>query len=225
MTTDQEAAFFLGIRSNDSELVRVLVAADPVLLTTSSPMGVSPVLFATYYQKPEMARLLVELGAPLDFFEAAAVGEIKQVKQALADDSKLLEAYSSDGFTALGLASSFGHTKLAEMLLEAGANVHVVSQNAMQVQPLHSAVAGNHTEIVHLLLKAGADFHAPQTGGMTPLMSAAQNGNAELVTYFLEHGADASLKSEDGQTASDLACECAYLDIARQLDEAAGAEQ
>ena len=95
-------------------------------------------------------------------------------------------AYAPDGFTALGLASFFGHREAAELLLAAGARVNDASRNPMRVAPLHSALAGGHAEIVELLLDAGADVNAVQADGYTPLHEAAQNGDQAIAERLVE---------------------------------------
>ncbi|QFP77867.1 ankyrin repeat domain-containing protein [Deinococcus sp. AJ005] len=207
MTTEAEKELFLAIRANDAGAVRELVGEDRALLTALSPMGVSPVLFAAYYRHPEMARVLVQEGAALDIFEAAAIGETAHVRELLDADSALLNNVNSDGFSPLGLSAFFGQEEVAALLLSLGADANTVSQNAMQVGPLHSAVTGNHTNLVRKLLEAGADVNAVQNSGFTPLMGAAQNGNAELVRLLLSHGAGTGAVNEDGFSAADLAQE------------------
>jgi ankyrin repeat protein len=207
MTTASEKELFLAIRANDAGAVRELIGQDRALLEAVSPMGVSPVLFAAYYHHPQMARVLVEEGAPLNVFEAAAVGEAGRVVALLDADAALLNAVSPDGFSPLGLAAFFGHAEVVALLLARGADVNVVSQNAMRVGPLHSAVAGNHTELARTLVEAGADVNAAQQDGFTPLMGAAQNGNAPLVRLLLAHGARPESLTGDGRSAADLAQE------------------
>lgn len=205
--TDAERALFLAIGAGDGAQVRALVAAEPGLLRAVSPMGVSPVLHATYYGQHEVARVLVEAGAPLSLFEAAATGELGVVRQALDAYPDDIHTMSPDGFSALGLAAFFGREDVAAELLSRGADVNAESRNAMRVRPLHSAVAGNHAGLARRLLDAGADVNAAQQDSFTPLMGAAQNGNAELVAELLLHGADPGAQATDGRTAADLARE------------------
>ena len=106
----------------------------------------------------------------------------------LARDPELAVAFAPDGFTALGLASFFGHREAAELLLAAGARVNDQSRNAMRVAPLHSALAGGHAEIVELLLDAGADVNAVQADGYTPLHEAAQHGDQPLAERLVAAG-------------------------------------
>lgn len=207
MTSTSEKELFLAIRAGDGPAVRDLVAKDRALLEALSPLGVSPVLFAAYYHHPAMARVLVEAGAALNIFEAAAIGEAQRVGALLDADPALLNAVSPDGFSPLGLAAFFGQAEVAARLLDRGADVNAVSHNAMRVGPLLSAVTGNHTELARMLVAAGADVNAAQQGGFTPLMGAAQNGNAELVRLLLSHGAVPDAVNENGLSAADLAQE------------------
>ncbi|WP_245556512.1 ankyrin repeat domain-containing protein [Deinococcus aquatilis] len=205
-------ALFVAIQAGDLETVRALVQATPALLSATSPMGVSPLLFAAYYRRSEVARALVGLhaevgGPPLTVFEAAAAGELEPLKAALDMGGSDVHALSADGFTPLGLAAFFGHEEVAAELLARGADVHAFSANAMQVQPLHSAVAGNHLGLTRLLLAHGADAKASQQDGFTPLMAAAQHGNTALVELLLAAGADPAARTADGRSAASIAQE------------------
>ncbi|THF84772.1 ankyrin repeat domain-containing protein [Deinococcus sp. KSM4-11] len=213
MTTDAERELFLAIQANDGVQVRALVRGDPALLRAVSPMGVSPVLFATYYRKHDMAHVLIDEGATLDIFEAAAVGDAARVQALTAREAGLVSAVSADGFTPLGLAAFFGRAEVAQHLLERGADVNAVSRNPMRVQPLHSAVAGNHEALARLLVAAGAEVNAVQQDDFTPLMAAAQNGNAALVVFLLAAGAAAGAVTSDGRTAGSLAREEGHTEV------------
>ncbi|MVN87348.1 ankyrin repeat domain-containing protein [Deinococcus sp. HMF7620] len=215
--TDQEAALFLAIKTQDAALLRELVRADPALLTAPSPMGVSPVLFATYYGRHEMALVLLDEGAPLTVFEAAAVGNVPALQNALDVDPEAAHRVSPDGFSPLGLAAFFGRAEAAELLLMRGADINAVSQNAMRVQPLHSAVAGRHAALARALVMAGADVNAAQQDDFTPLMAAAQNGDSELVAFLQSHGADAGVTTADGRRAADFAREEGHAALAGRL--------
>lgn len=207
MTSDATNDLFAAIHANNLEGVRLLISGQPELLEAVSPTGLSPVLFATYYGRPEIMRVLIGAGAPLSVFEAAATGELAPLLEHLRADPNLVNATSPDGFSPLGLAAFFGREEVTAELLARGAEVNRPSTNAMHVQPLHSAAAGNHTALALRLLAAGADVNAAQHGGFTPLMSAAQNGNGALVEALLSAGADPAASTGDGRNAAALARE------------------
>ena len=209
---------FQAIHANQPEEVRRLVTEDPALLTAISPTGLSPVLFATYYGRPELLRVLLAAGAPLNLFEAAATGELAALREHLDAAPERVNACSPDGFSPLGLAAFFGREEVAAELLARSADVDRASENPMRVRPLHSAAAGNHTALALRLMEAGADVNAAQHGGFTPLMSAAQNGNAELVQALLAAGADSSATTEDGRSAASLAEEEGHARLAELLN-------
>lgn len=102
---------------------------------------------------------------------------------------------------------------MARYLVEKGAAVNAVSQNAMAIQPLHAAAAGEHLGIVRVLLEAGADANGIQEGGFRPLHTAAQNGSIELAHLLLEHGADVSLTDHQNRLPRDLVAEGGNVDL------------
>ncbi|GGJ72245.1 ankyrin repeat domain-containing protein [Deinococcus aquiradiocola] len=213
----ESATLFQAIQANDAATVTDLIEARADLLTATSPSGLSPLLFAAYYRRPQMAALLTELGAPVSAFEAAATGSGLHLESALQANPDLLHAFSPDGFTLLGLCAFFGHEAEARMLLALGADPNTVSQNAMLVAPLHSAAAGNHTALARMLLEAGATPDAAQHGGFTPLHSAAQNGNTDLVKLLLARGADPAARTDAGDDALALAVEGGHDEAAALL--------
>jgi uncharacterized protein len=213
----ESVALFQAIQAGDAATVTDLIEARAELLSSVSPSGLSPLLFAAYYHRPHMADLLIELGAPVSVFEAAANGAQIRLEAALDADPALLHALSPDGFSLLGLTAFFGHEQAARMLVALGADVNAASQNPMQVAPLHSAAAGNHTVLARLLLEAKANPNVVQHGGYTPLHSAAQNGNLELVRLLLKQGADPLARTEEDHDAQALAEQNGHPEVAALL--------
>jgi len=220
-----DSALFQAIQAGDAATVTDMVEARADLLHAKSPSGLSPLLFAVYYHRPQMAELLIGLGAPVSVFEAAAAGSLAHLTAALGADPALLYAHSPDGFSLLGLSAFFGHHLTAQWLIEQGADVNAASDNAMRVRPLHSAAAGNHAPLLHLLLAAGAEPNAAQLGGYTPLHSAAQNGNTELVQALLDAGADRSARTDEGHDALALAEENMHAEVVALLTGGADASK
>ncbi len=209
--------FFEAIQAGNQAAVADLLAQNPALLKTRGEKGISAVLTAAYYHEPAIADWLVSQGAPLDIFEACAVGAVGEVERLLDKYPELVNAVALDGFQPLGLAAFFGHADLVTLLLRRGSKPGSAAQNEMRVTPLHSAAAGRHTDIARLLLEGGAPVGAKSTGGFTPLHSAAQNGNEELVRLLLEHGADPHAASDAGKTPADLAREKGHAGVVKLL--------
>jgi uncharacterized protein len=205
MAVDRAHQLIAAVKTGDGERVADLLDGAPGLANATDDAGVPAARLAAYYGRPEIAGALADAGAALEIWDGAALGRLDIVEAAYKSwGDFILNDYSRDGYTPLGLAAFFGYEDIARWLIANGADVNAVSKNPMQVQPLHSAVAGNHTDIARLLLAAGADPNAAQQDGFRPLHAAAQNGNAGLVALLLEHGADPSLVDAQGRTAQDL---------------------
>lgn len=210
------------IEAGDVAGLRALLEADPSLAASRRADGTSAILWARYQFELDAVQALLAANPPLDAFEAAAIGQTPDLREALSRDPGLATAYAPDGFTALGLASFFGHLEAVEMLLSAGARVNDASRNEMRVAPLHSALAGGHTEIVERLLAAGADVNAVQADGFTPLHEAAQNGDQPMAERLLAAGADLAARLDDGSTPADSARRAGHVALADWLADPAG---
>ncbi len=211
---ESTASFFSAIKQGDLTAVKSSLIKDPLLAGSHDEGGASAVLTAIYYGQPDIADLLIEHGAPLDLFEAAAVGRLDKVRALLDETPSLINAWAPDGFQPLGLACFFGHTAIVELLLSRGAEVNLPSRNGLKVQPLNSAVAGQHLQIARLLLDRGADPNARQGEDFTPLHGAAQNGQVDMIRLLLAHGADPRARSANGKTPYVLAVESGHAEAA-----------
>jgi len=211
------APFFDAIRKGDSTTVRALLASDPTLAGARNNDGATPALWAAYTRHPELAAILLA-GREPDFFEACALGNRQRASALLTRDSKLVDAYSGDGFTPLGLAIFFGHEDIARQLVASGADVNRPSRNAIRVAPLHSAVESGSLALLNLLLEHGALPDAVEFLEATPLHSAAARGSREMVERLLAAGADPRRKTKEGKTAADLARQYGHDELAALLD-------
>ena len=193
-----------AIRTGNADEVRSLLAADPSLAETRTAEGASAVLWAIYTRHPELAPLLLGSREP-DFFEACALGDAARAGELAGADAALVNAHSPDGFTGLGFACFFRHPEVARGLLDHGADPSLPSSNALQLSPLHSAVAADSFELVDLLLSRGAAPSPGDSGGATPLHTAAGHGNPAIIERLLAAGADRSAANKDGKTPADFA--------------------
>lgn len=132
--------------------------------------------------------------------------------------------------TALYYAAFGGHAQIAQILIDAGADVD--AQDAFGFSPLIKAAAGfmsvatsRHVDTVQVLLAAGANVDATTNDFWTSLMFAARGvfagagANAELVETLLEAGADRTARNRDGDTAFDIAVTRGNTAVAEMLRE------
>uniref|UniRef100_A0A8C4MUC7 Ankyrin repeat- and BTB/POZ domain-containing protein 3 n=1 Tax=Equus asinus asinus TaxID=83772 RepID=A0A8C4MUC7_EQUAS len=127
---------------------------------------------------------------------------VKQAVSLLGPDG--INTMSEQGMTPLMYACVRGDEAMVQMLLDAGADLNVVStpHKYPSVHPetrhwtaLTFAVLHGHIPVVQLLLDAGAKVegsveHGEENYSETPLQLAAAVGNFELVSLLLERGAD-----------------------------------
>jgi uncharacterized protein len=214
-------AFQEAVKAGELDRVRELIDGDSTLVNTRAETGESAVLLATYYGRKDVRDLLIERGAVLNAFEAAAVGDVAKLRELVEQDASLVRGWSHDGFTVLHLGAFFGHPDVVEYLLTKGPDVNAVSRNSMKVMPLHSAAANRDGAVSFAICRAlvehGADIHAAQEGGFTPLHEAAHNGNLPLLKLLLQKGADARVQLTDGRTPADLARENGHADVEAAL--------
>src|SRR5690606_7696905 len=139
-----------------------LLNSNPQLATSSTSHGISPLLLACYYNKPQLARILLKHLERIDVFEAAAMGLLDQVQHSLERDGLDVDALSDHGFTPLGIATHFGKEDVARYLLTKHADPNFPSQNGFRVFPLHTAVGSKFHGIAKLLIEAGAEVNVLQ---------------------------------------------------------------
>jgi len=140
------------------------------------------------------------IDAQVGIFAAAAKGQTDQLRSLIEEDPGLVNAFSPDGFTPLGLAAFFGHAETVEALLAAGADVNLTSRESMKMPPLGSAMAVQRNDIARTLIEHGADVNGKAANDLTALHTAAARGNIESARLLLDHGAEINVTSTDGKT-------------------------
>jgi ankyrin repeat protein len=207
------SAFFDAIKAGDLAHVKSVISETPEFVNLRNDEGQSAVLAAVYHHRKDIADLLVSRGAELSIFEACAAGEEERVERFLGDPAVNVNAVSDDGWTALHLASFFGHAKIVEMLIAHGADATALSRNESRNTSLHAALAANRKIVAGLLIGAGADVNAADRGGWRPLHLASANNNLDLVKALIAQGADVHLANNDGATPLSLALDKGHREV------------
>lgn len=210
------------IKTGKNELLKQKIIDNPTIAGLKTEQGISLLQFAAYCRNEPAINILKKHKKELDIFEAACIGENDKVLVLLDKNPELLNAFSIDGFTILGLSCFFGHLSLASLLMKKAANPNIPSNNPYKVAPIHSACAISNFDIVALLINHGADVNAKQMQGVTPLHSAAHNGQPKIIKLLIDNGADINAKTDNGQTPLFMATEKKFQETADLILELGG---
>jgi ankyrin repeat protein len=203
---------------NNTQLEKSLTG-NSSLAEQKTEQGISLLQFAVYCRNAAAVDVLKTFKQKLDIFEATSIGEIITVKNLINKNPELVNSFSADGFTLLGLAAYFGHLPLVKLLLDKGANPNIPANNQLKVTPLHSACAVSNFEIAELLIVWGADVNAKQINAATPLHSAALNGQTQLAKLLMDNGAVVNSRTANGKTPLMMAREKHFKQTAELIIE------
>ncbi|WP_419950066.1 ankyrin repeat domain-containing protein [Candidatus Palauibacter sp.] len=151
--------------------------------------------------------------------EAAMRGDLAAVRSLLAEGEDVNGALG-DGMTALHWAAMKGRLDLAEVLIDAGADLEAGTRLGGHT-PLHVASRAAQAPLVEALLAAGADAGAATTTGAAALHFAAATGSAGAIGALLRHGADPNVREPEwGQTPLMFAAAAGRAGAVRALIDA-----
>jgi ankyrin repeat protein len=107
------------------------------------------------------------------------------------------------GETPLGAASRVGHSEVARVLLEHGADTEPRDNGSWS--PLEQASMYGHVEVIQVLLEHGADANARNQINNPPLYLASYYGKAAAARVLLEHDADPNPKCGNNESPLHVA--------------------
>jgi uncharacterized protein len=202
-------AIIAAAQHGDRHQVSALLDKDSGLANAMNMFGSTAVHAAHYSGHPDVVRLLLERGRPLDGFMAAELGMIDELRRWLDEDPSFPAAFNASGSTALHGACYWGSIEATRLLVRQGADVNrATTDSFLQIRPLGCAVASPDVpnpsqsesvvlQLVDILLEAGADVNGRRRDGMTALHAAAYRGHTDVMRRLLAQGADPTIRAND----------------------------
>ncbi|MBE0691421.1 MAG: ankyrin repeat domain-containing protein [Anaerolineae bacterium] len=182
---------FVVAAHHDLDKVKQMLALEPHLLNKKAQWQETPIQAAAHVGNRPIADYLLAEGAPLDICTAAMLGKKDDVSAMLREDAALVHAKGAHNIPLMYYTTIYDHIDIAEMLLEAGADVNAGEGS---ITALHGAAQFDQAEIANWLIEHGADVKAKDFNGKSPREVAIERGNtaiADLISKKAEPNHDA----------------------------------
>ena len=167
--------------------VKQMLAENPQLLSASYQWNdndrETAIQAAAQVGNAQVARYLLDNGAPLEICTAAMLGRRDEVERRLKDDPRSASATGAHGIPLLPHAVWSGNLELVQLAYSHGAK-------SGTTLALHNAVAKGIYEIAQWLLEnAEPDIGSKNFQGKTPLMVATESKDEKIAQLLRAHGA------------------------------------
>uniref|UniRef100_A0A8C9RNY9 Ankyrin 3 n=1 Tax=Scleropages formosus TaxID=113540 RepID=A0A8C9RNY9_SCLFO len=210
-------ALHIAARKDDTKAAALLLQNDHNADVESkvccpTPSGFTPLHIAAHYGNINVATLLLNRGAAVDFkarnditplHVASKRGNGNMVKL-LLDRGAKIDAKTKDGLTPLHCGARSGHEQVVEMLLDRGAPILSKTKNGLS--PLHMATQGDHLNCVQLLLHHDVPVDDVTNDYLTALHVAAHCGHYKVAKVIVDKKANPNAKALNGFTPLHIAC-------------------
>ncbi|XP_061073537.1 receptor-interacting serine/threonine-protein kinase 4-like isoform X2 [Conger conger] len=209
--------------NGDEDVARLLLEKS-ASLNEPDLEGRTPAHVACQHGQESVVRVLLSRGADTRvpgkngwtaLHYAAWQGHLPIVKLLAKLPGARVDETTSDGRSALHLASHRGRYRVARILVGLGADVLLADRDGRS--PLHVAAEMGHTSTARLLVKHHAPVQAQTGQGWTPLHLAARHGHLPTVKMLLGEGADPLAVDLDQHTARHLAAEEGHSNVVEEL--------
>ncbi|XP_067996181.1 ankyrin-3 isoform X14 [Melanerpes formicivorus] len=212
-------ALHIAARKDDTKAAALLLQNDhnadvesKMMVNRTTESGFTPLHIASHYGNINVATLLLNRGAAVDFTArnditplhvASKRGNANMVKL-LLDRGAKIDAKTRDGLTPLHCGARSGHEQVVEMLLDRGAPILSKTKNGLS--PLHMATQGDHLNCVQLLIQHNVPVDDVTNDYLTALHVAAHCGHYKVAKVLLDKKANPNAKALNGFTPLHIAC-------------------
>ncbi|KAK2865943.1 hypothetical protein Q7C36_001999 [Tachysurus vachellii] len=212
-------ALHIAARKDDTKAAALLLQNDhnadvesKMMVNRTTESGFTPLHIAAHYGNINVATLLLNRGAAMDFrarnditplHVASKRGNSNMVKLLLERGARI-DAKTKDGLTPLHCGARSGHEQVVEMLLDRGAPILSKTKNGLS--PLHMATQGDHLNCVQLLLHHDVPVDDVTNDYLTALHVAAHCGHYKVAKVIVDKKANPNAKALNGFTPLHIAC-------------------
>ncbi|XP_075245681.1 uncharacterized protein LOC142339499 isoform X4 [Convolutriloba macropyga] len=210
---------YMAAQENHLEVLKYLLhkGADETITTEE---GFTPLAVALQQQHAKIVATLLEAEHSKKGYKLPALHVAVRKNDEKSTLLLLTKKYdpnimSSTNFTPLHVAARYGHYKIANHLINFGANIDQAAKNS--IVPLHVASKWGKVDLVELFVNSNAKIDYKTKDGLTGLHCASRNGHDEVVDKLLVKGADHKIKTKSGLSALHMAAQGNNESCARLL--------